>query len=92
MLRLTVVSEALEETVLKLDGWLEGDDVEILEREGIELLKHSRSLVLDLAGVRSIDQSGIALLQAWSRGRASLCGGTLFVRTLLSVHGLDGEE
>ena len=74
MVRLTVVSQATEEIVLKLDGWLEGADVELLEREATDCLKRARSLVLDLTGVRSIDQSGIALLQTWSRDRVSLCG------------------
>ena len=92
MVRLTFVSQTAEESVLKLDGWLEGTDVELLEREGTDFLKHSRSLVLDLTGVRSIDQSKIALLQTWSRDRVSLCGGSLFVRTLLKAHGLDQEE
>ena len=92
MVRLTVVSQTAEEAVLKLDGWLEGADVVLLKREGTDCLKDSRSLVLDLSGVRSIDQAGIALLQAWSIDRVSLCGGSLFLRTLLKAHGLEQEE
>ena len=89
MVRLTVVSQTVEEAVVTLDGWLEGADVELVEREGTGYLRDSRSLVLDLSGVRSIDQCGIALLLAWSHDRVSLCGGSLFLRTLLRVNGLD---
>ena len=89
MLRLTIVSQGVEEVVLKVDGWLAGENVGLLEREGMCHLQEAKRLVLDLKGVRFIDQAGIALLQRWSGERLVLRGGSSFVRMLLKDRGLD---
>ena len=89
MLRLTIVSRNSEKVVLKVDGWLAGDNVDLLEQEGICHLRESKYLVLDLKGVKSIDQTGIALLQEWSGEQLILRGGSPFVKMLLKDHGLD---
>ena len=92
MVRLTVVSQTAEEAVLRMAGWLEGSDIEVLKLEGKRCLSHSKSLLLDLSGVRSIDQAGMGLLRVWSQNGVSLSGGSLFLRALLKAHGLEQEE
>ena len=89
MLRLTIVSQSVEEIVLKVDGWLAGESVDLLEREGLCHLQEAGRLVLDLEGVRFIDQAGIALLQQWSGERLVLRGGSSFVRMLLKDYELE---
>ena len=88
MVRLTVISQTEEEGVLKVEGWVSGADVEILEEEGARLLQETQRLVLDLDGVQFIDREGIALLKRWSGKRLELRGGSLFIRGLLEEHGL----
>ena len=88
MVRLTVISQTKEEAVLKVEGWVSGENVALLEEEGTHLLQETGRLVLDLDGVRFIDREGIALLKRWSGKRLELRGGSLFVRTLLTEHGL----
>ena len=89
MLRLTIVSQSAEEVVLKVDGWLAGENVALLEREGMGHLQKAHCLVLDLKGVKFIDQTGIALLQQWSGTRLVLRHGSSFIKMLLKAHGLD---
>ena len=88
MIRLTIQSQTPEEVVLQVDGWVSGKDVDVLEQEGARLLQEARRLVLDLKGVRFIDEAGIALLQRWSGERLVLRNGPPFVRALLEKHGL----
>ena len=83
MLRLTLVSQSEEETILTVDGWLVGANVAVLEQEGARHLREGRRLVLDLTGVRFIDAVGIALLQGWSGTQLDLRGGSPFVQLLL---------
>ena len=88
MIRLTVVSQTAEEGVLKVEGWVSGANVAILEEEGIRLLGQSERLVLELDDVQFIDLRGVALLRHWSGERLVLRGGSLFIRGLLEEHGL----
>ena len=88
MVRLTVISQTNEEAVLKVEGWVSGADVALLEEEGARLLREAECLILDLSGVRFIDREGIALLQRWSGERLVLHGASPFVRTRLAEHGL----
>lgn len=88
MIRLTIRSQTPEEVVLQVDGWVSGKDVPILEQEGTRLLGETQRLVLDLKGVRFIDEAGIALLQRWSGERLVLRGGSPFIQALLKAHGL----
>ena len=89
MLRLTIVSQSAEEVVLQVDGWLAGENVALLEQEGVGHLRQVRCLVLDLKGVRYIDQTGIALLQRWSGDRLVLRPGSSYIRMALEAGGLD---
>lgn len=88
MVRLTVVSQDKEETVLKVEGWVSGTDVAVLEEEGTRLFQQTQRLILDLEGVKSIDREGIALLQRWSGDQLELRDASPFLRTLLAKYGL----
>jgi anti-anti-sigma regulatory factor len=88
MLRLTVISQTEEESILKVEGSVSGADVALLEEEGSRLLGASERLVLELKGVNFIDREGISLLKLWSRSRLELREASMFLHTLLKEHGL----
>ena len=88
MLRLTVISQTQEQAVLKVDGWVSGANVTLLEEEGTRLLQDAERLVLDLSGVRVIDQTGLELVRDWSGDRLVLRGASPFVNKLLAAEGL----
>ena len=66
MLRITLEAQTADEVVLKLEGWIEPDDVVVLEQEGTCWLDQHKHLVLDMAQVKSIDRAGLSLLQGWA--------------------------
>lgn len=89
MIRIDVVTETREEVVLKVEGWLSGEDVALLESEGERCFEQQgRRLVLDLPGIRLIDEAGIRLLRRWSGEKLALRGASPFVQALLETHGL----
>lgn len=88
MLRVTTIAQTPTQIVLAVDGWLTGEEVRLLEHEAHPWLGQAHQLVLDLDGVRSIDQAGMALLAGWSRAGVVLRGGSLYVRALLQSRGL----
>ncbi len=88
MIRLTVISQSGEETILKVEGQVSGSNVVLLEEEGTRLFRETQRLVLDLTDVRFIDQEGLAVLKRWSGDRLVLRGASLFLRTRLREHGL----
>ena len=88
MLRLTTLSQNGEEAVLKVEGWVAGEEVALLEEELSRQLHGGRRLVLDLKGVRFIDQAGLEVLARWSGGQLVLRGGSDFIQELLKAHGL----
>jgi len=77
-----------EEVVLKIERWVSGEDVNLLDQEGMRGMEEAERLVLDLTDVRFIDDAGIALLQRWSGERLVLRGASLFQRVLLGTRGL----
>ena len=83
MLRLTATSGDQGEIALRVDGWLTGDEVELLEREGMRYLEAAQSLVLDLEGLRFADRAGTELLQRWSRAGLELRHASPFVQCLI---------
>jgi anti-anti-sigma regulatory factor len=88
MLRIGVASQSTAAVLLKLEGWVSGDGVGLLQTEGRRWLGQGRGLVLDLEGVHFIDPLGLDLLEGWSGARLELRGGSMFVRTLLQNRGL----
>lgn len=89
MLRLTLMARGSTEVIVAVDGWITGEEVALLEREGEHWLQEVHHLVLDINGVRFIDQAGIELLKRWSaEEKLVLHGGALFIQSLLQAHGL----
>ena len=88
MLRITLVSQSEDEVVLKLEGWVSGEGMGVLEEEGSRWLAQTRHLALDLDGVQFIDDMGIALLKRWA-DHLVLFGAQPFIEMLLEVYGLD---
>jgi len=88
MLRLVRKSQGPAEAVLEAHGWIAGDNVPLLEKEGESWRGRAAHLVLDLTGVRSIDRAGAAVLRRWVGEGLRLRGGSAFVRELLRAHGL----
>lgn len=88
MLRLTVISQTREEALLKVDGWVSGASVTLLEEEGTRLLQAADRLVLDVSGVELIDVKGLVLMKSWWGKRLALRGASPFVSKLLAAEGL----
>ena len=88
MVRLTIISQTREEVVLKVEGRVSGEDVALLEEEGTRLLGETERLVLDLKGVKFIDEAGVDLLRRWKGDELVLRGASPFVRTVLERRGL----
>jgi anti-anti-sigma regulatory factor len=94
VIRITVVAQTEEEVVLKVEGWVSGENVALLAAEGDRHLRQVGRVVLDVVGVQFIDHAGIRLLQRWSGERLVLRGASPFVRVVLEAYGLkaaDGE-
>lgn len=89
LLRITALREG-QQTALKLEGWVAGDDVDLLAREVLRWGGAGPALSVDLDGVQTIDKSGLDLLQAWAGAGLELRGGSLFIRALLQERGLAG--
>jgi len=88
MIRLTIVSQSREEVVLKVEGWVSGTDVAVLEMESYRLFEETQHLVLDLEDVKFIDWEGLALLKRWSGDRLELRGASMFLHERLTEYGL----
>jgi anti-anti-sigma regulatory factor len=88
MLRLTLLSQNAQEAVLRIDGKLADDNVQILAAEGDRLFACTQRLVLNMQGVSFIDSMGLMLLEQWVKKGVSLHNGHFFVRELLKKRGL----
>lgn len=92
MLRITSLSRTPQEEVLKVEGWVTAENVPLLTRAGEAALQRGARLVLELGGMQSIDEEGVALLKRWSGKQLALRGGTWFVQILLAEHGLHCQD
>ena len=88
VLRISVVSQNGEEVVLKVEGWVSEENVSVLEEEGERWFRQVSRLVLDLSGVRFIEDAGIELLQRWYGERLTLRDLSPFLHALLEAHHL----
>ena len=71
---------------------LNGEDVILLAQMGEKVRQRGARLVLDLAGVRSIDEKGLALLASWAGPQLGLRRPSLFLGQVLAHRGLAWEE
>jgi hypothetical protein len=84
----------LEGVVLKVEGWIGEEDVDLLAAEGERYLQQAGRLVLDVSGVRLIEEGGIRLLQRWTEEGLVVRGASHFIQTVLEMAGVstDGQE
>jgi hypothetical protein len=95
MMRISLVSQQVEEVVLKVEGHVHLlEEAGILTREGQRWLKAGHRLVLDLSGLQAISTVGIAVLQWWHAAEypVVLRGATQVLQALFRFHGLPPEE
>jgi hypothetical protein len=91
MLKISVVSQSREKTILQIEGWVSGSGVALLEREIRSHLQEAELLLLDFTGVMAVDPGGIDLLRR-NRERLRLRTGSAFMWALLDMHGLKPEK
>ena len=75
--------------VVRLVGWLEGENVTHLERVVSDT---SGPLRLDLTELRSADQDAVKLLRALQASGVSLVGASPFIRLLVGIDTCGGPE
>jgi len=83
MLRITVVSQTREKAMLKIEGWVSGENVDLLKQEGTHWLQAADRVVLDFAGVKFIDSKGVTLLRNWLGKQVVICGESPYLHLLL---------
>jgi anti-anti-sigma regulatory factor len=88
MLRITPITYTQDETILKIEGRLDHSNMQLLEREMQQRSQSTECLVLELKGLKHIDRESITMLKQWPGKQLILRGGTMFVRALLTTHGL----
>ena len=86
MLRISIRSQTPAETVLQVEGALAGSDVGVLDRELGHLPCESTRLVLDMTGVKHIDEAGLSLLRRWTGRLGAIRAESPFIKALLAEH------
>ena len=88
MLRLSTLSQSPKEAVVAVYGRIAGPDIALLEREVEVWLERTEPLVLDLEGVRFIDEAGAGKLRRWIDQGMTLHDGSPFLRAQLQEYDL----
>ena len=92
MLRLTAGPPTQQGIALTAHGWLEGSNTVILAQELDRLESDGKRVILDLGGVRALDDDALQLLTSRCARGLELRGGSGFVRALLHGAGLSSRE
>ena len=92
MIRITIDRSNKLSVVLYLEGKLAAEAVNSLRRESCRWLDGSQDLIIDLEGVRFIDDDGLTLLQGLKSPRLQIRGASEFIQSLLASYGLQGGE
>ena len=88
MLRITLVSRTSDEEVYALEGWVAGEELQVLRQTCGPALERGGRLVLDIRGVRSIDDDGVSLLTSWVGRGATLRRPSAYIRQFLAGRGI----
>jgi len=83
MLRLSRTTQGPSDTVLKVEGQILADCVEILEQECRELMARDRRVVLDLREVNYLDTRAARVLRSLA-GRVSIINCSPLLQDLLA--------
>lgn len=92
MLRITRVRQTSSDEAYALEGWLVDEQVRVLAETCGGALERGARLILDLEGVRFIDDAGLTLLQRWAEQGLRLHRASDFVGQLLAAYGLRCQE
>ena len=92
MLRITPVARTPGAEVLEVEGWLTGEATMVLAEAGGRVRQRGSRLVLELAGLRWIDDGGLALLETWAGPRLQLRHPSLLIAQVLTRRGLSFDE
>ena len=88
MLRITVVAEASEPIVLRLEGHVDGEGGALLERECASWLAGGDAIALDLSAVRFVNRAGTAVLGRLARAGVEIRCGAGVVASVLESEGI----
>lgn len=83
MLRISVIEESGTRVVLKLEGFIESDWVDELERECRHWLGMKRKVILNFREVRFVDCAAAALLKRLEAEGVEIAECSAFIRALL---------
>ena len=89
MLRITCNRPTKNSVELKIEGWLETTDVELLGREMDLLLQQDLTVSLAVDEVRQIGDDGLKLLKQYGERGVAIKGGSLFLLSLLKAYGIE---
>ncbi len=81
-----------EETILKIEGWLDTQSAPEVEKEVKELDEATKSLVMDLSGLEYIASSGVRQVVAAykkMKGQFKVVGATEAIMSIFKATGLD---
>jgi anti-anti-sigma regulatory factor len=84
VLRITRVNAEGPLTTLRIEGRIDGAEVEELSRAASVAADGSARLLLDMSGVTFVDRAGVQLLQDLGARGAELQGCSNFIETLLN--------
>jgi len=84
MLRLSRTSQGPGETVLKVEGQILADCVEVLEKECLELLGRDRRVLLDLGEVNYLDSRSAHVLRTLAADRVAIVNCSPLLQELLA--------
>ena len=83
MLRVSLLTQNRHHVVLKIEGWLSGAYVELLQDALNHWSAQAAHITLDLGQVRTVDRTGVQLLNNWRKAGVTLEGGSVYIRALL---------
>ena len=91
MLRITLVSRDPVEEVYALEGWIVDEETRLLADTCGGVVARGARLVLDLGGVRFIDDGGLVVLSGWAGPKLRLRRASDLVAQLLAGYGMGCE-
>jgi hypothetical protein len=90
MIRIDILSQGPEEAVMRVAGWILGDqDLALVQLEGERCLQTSRRLVLDFEHLHALSDLALPILEKWrSEGTMEICTWPAEIRFKLRDHRL----
>ncbi len=85
MFRVSVIEETAQQAVLRLEGRLLSQWLLVLENECRDRLRLGKSIVLDFAGVTTIDERSALFVKALQDYEVEVVNPSVLARNLLSM-------